>query len=235
MADVCLIVMSRAPVPGETKTRLIPALGAEGAMRLHMACLADLLDEADGWRKDLAGAGRSVALTLSITPVGSERTFLDAGATVPAHVSIVAQRGESLGARMHAALKDGLDIGDRVLLTGCDLPLLTRSHWAAADRLLDLHDVVLGPSADGGYYLIGIRRHARPGWEDLLDLDAWGTGTVLERTLARAHERKVSIGKIAMLPDLDVPEDAQRVLTHPLAKILSARRGVTLLRERFGT
>jgi glycosyltransferase A (GT-A) superfamily protein (DUF2064 family) len=135
---------------------------------------------------------------------------------------------------MRAALTEGFSASSRVLLTGCDLPLLTRSHWEAADLLLDRHDVVLGPSADGGYYLIGVRRKARPGWERILDLGAWGTGAVLERTLARARELGTSVGQIAALPDLDVPEDANRVLAHPLAKILAGRRGVAMLRERFG-
>lgn len=234
MPDVCLIVMTRAPISGETKTRLIPALGADGAARFHAACLADLLGEAEVWRRDLAGRGMSLSLTLSITPPGSEDAFSRWGVEFPGYATVAAQRGDSLGERMIAALRDGLASSGRVLLNGCDLPLLTGAHWEAAIQALDRCDAVIGPSTDGGYYLIGVRRPERAGWEGLLEPGAWSNDTVLARTLARARDLDLRVGQIATLPDVDVPDDAQRVLAHPLARILAARRGVTMLRDHFG-
>ncbi len=230
-----LIVMSRAPVAGQTKTRLIPALGAEGAAAFHAACLVDLLTEAEAWRQQLAGHGAAFLLTLSITPAGSEAAFRAAGVDVPAHAQVIAQRGDTLGERMREALRDGLADAERVLLVGCDLPLLTWAHWEAAARALDGHEAVFGPATDGGYYLIGVRRPtAGKAWEGLLEVDDWGSGNVLERTLTRAGELGLPVAQIANLPDADTPEDLRRVLEHPLAKLRSTRRSLTLLRERLG-
>lgn len=230
-----LIVMSRAPVPGRTKTRLIPALGAEGAAAFHAACLRDVLAEAEAWRQQLAEQDTALQLTLSITPAGSEAAFRAAGVDLPAHANVAAQRGDTLGERMREALRDGLADAECVLLVGCDLPLLTWAHWEAAARALDGHEAVFGPATDGGYYLIGVRRPASGSvWEGMLDVGNRGSGTVLERTLVRAKELGLSVAQIAKLPDADTPEDLRRILEHPLAKLRSARRSLTLLRERIG-
>ena len=235
MATLRLIVMSRAPVPGLTKTRLIPALGAEGAAAFHAACLMDLLAEADTWRREWAGRGAAFGLTLSITPPGSEAAFRAAGVDWPAHANVAAQRGDTLGERMRDALREGLAVAERVLLVGCDLPLLTWAHWEAAARALDDQEAVFGPAADGGYYLIGVRRPAAGrAWEGMLEAGDGGGSTVLERALAQARHLGLSVAQIATLPDADTPEDLRRVLDHPLAKLRSARRSLTLLRERSG-
>ncbi len=253
MLPLRVILMSRAPIAGQTKTRLIPALGAAGAAEFHAACLNDLLDELDAWRHAAGDTGLSVGLTLSITPAGSESTFRAAGVALPEDAERATQRGDTLDERMREALRDGLADAERVLLIGADLPLLTREHLEQAAQALREHDAVLGPAEDGGYYLIGVRagKAGVGGWEGLFDAgtgSAVGKGSavgtrsgaippedpVLERTLARARSLGLRVALIGRLPDVDTPEDAHRVLAHPLAARLSARRSVKLLRERLG-
>jgi len=241
MPALRVILMSRAPIAGQTKTRLIPALGAAGAAAFHAACLNDLLAEIACWRRAEAGRGMSVRLTLSLTPAGSEAAFRAAGVALPEDAGLAAQRGETLDERMRAALRDGLADAERVLLIGADLPLLTGEHLEQAARALLDHDVVLGPAEDGGYYLIGVRagKAGAGGWEGLFDLDNEAgamppEGTVLERALARSRALGLRVAQLGTLPDVDTPEDARRVLAHPLAGRLSARRSLTMLRELPG-
>ena len=101
---VHLIVMSRAPVPGRTKTRLIPAFGAEAAAAFHAACLAEVLAEGDAWRHAVAPQGQARALTLCVTPPESWPDFVRAGIVLPPGAALTVQQGETLGARMAHAL-----------------------------------------------------------------------------------------------------------------------------------
>lgn len=241
MPTTRVILMSRAPVAGQTKTRLIPALSAAGAAAFHAACLNDLLAEIAAWRQEAERAGLSIRLTLSLTPAGSEAAFRAAGVDLSETSDLADQRGDTLDERMREALRDGLTDAERALLVGADLPLLTREHLEQAAQALRTHDAVLGPAADGGYYLIGVRAgQAGAGdWEGLFDSGPEGGPAaaqelVLERLLARARALGLSVAQLESLPDVDTPEDARRVLAHPLARRLAARRSVTLLRERFG-
>lgn len=239
MPALRVILMSRAPIAGQTKTRLIPALGTAGAAALHAACLNDLLAEIASWRK--TAGHTNVRLTLSLTPDGSEAAFRAAGVALPEDADCAAQRGETLDDRMRAALRDGLIDAERVLLIGADLPLLTREHLEQAAEALLGHDAVLGPAEDGGFYLIGVRagKAGAGGWEGLFD-SAAGNGanspeeTVLERMLTRARALGLRVDRLGTLPDVDTPEDIRRILAHPLAKRLSARRSVRFLRESLG-
>jgi len=234
-------VLSRVPIAGQTKTRLIPALGAAGAAAFHAACLDDLLTEIAAWRREAGSRGVSVRLTLSLTPAGAEAAFRVAGVDVPADADLAAQRGDSLDERMREALRDGLADAERALLIGSDLPLLTREHLELAAQALETHDAVLGPAEDGGYYLIGVRggKSGTDDWEGLFDSGSASDViraqvTVLARTLARGRALGLRVAQLGTLPDVDTPEDARRILAHPLAERLSARRSIRLLRERFG-
>jgi rSAM/selenodomain-associated transferase 1 len=244
-SSVHLIVMSRAPLPGRTKTRLIPAFGAEGAAAFHAACLADILSEAEAWRQAGPAQGQARGLTLCVTPSESWPAFARAGIVFPAGAALTFQQGDTLGARMARALHEALSgtgpgaqtnaaAGAAALLVGSDLPLLSRSHVEAAAALL-LHaeptaDVVLGPAEDGGYYLIGVRPGGR--WPELFTLEDWGGGTVLQRTLAAAARNGLRVAQLDSLPDADTPEDLVRILAHPLAE--PKRPSLVLARRLLG-
>jgi hypothetical protein len=233
MPDAHLIVFSRAPVAGATKTRLIPALGAEGARDFHAACLLDLLDEVAAWRADRArrGLGR-VTLHACVWPPGSGGDFARAGVAWPPGTRLRDQQGADLGARMERALAEALaEAPGAALLVGTDLPLLRARHLEAALAHLAEADVVFGPSLDGGYHLVGLRR-PQPG---LFALPAWGGADVLARSLAAARRLGLRTACGDPLPDADVPADLPRVLAHPLAgEPAAGGRALRLLRARLG-
>ena len=231
-----LIVMSRAPIPGQTKTRLIPALGPQGAAQFHVACLSDLLETAAAWHPAGDPWGEDRSCTLSITPSGSWSVFAAAGIRLPPPIRVTEQRGGTLGERMVCALEDALKRAEVALLIGSDLPLLTQDHldraaaslWGATDSGPAL---VFGPSEDGGYYLVGVRRGVKD-WQEALRLDEGGTGSVLGRTMARAQSSGLRVHLIGELPDADTPADLLRILDHPLAMKLTHRSGMRWLREQ---
>ena len=210
-----LIVFSRAPVPGNTKTRLIPALGAENASRLHAACLTRVIGVAQEWRElRIARRRPPPTLHLFITPPGSQPAFRSAGVDWSAHWNLHNQRGNTLGERMAEAVHRIRGRAQTsVLLVGSDLPLLAPEHLDAALSALETSDAVFGPTLDGGYYLVGLRGEPR----GLFDLSDWGTGSVLKRTLEAARTSGMATALVEALPDVDVPEDLARVLAHPRA------------------
>jgi len=185
-----VLVFARAPRPGGTKTRLIPRVGAEGAATLYAAFVTDVRRTVD-----LAGLAAQVWV--------ADRD--DAAAYDAPRV----QRGDDLGARMSHALTDALDRADRALLIGTDAPTLPAAYLGRAARALDVADVVFGPSADGGYYLIGARGRAPAlGGGGV----RWSTRHALADSLARVDGRRV-----AMLPpwyDVDTPEDLRLLRLH---------------------
>ncbi len=225
MDTVHLILFSRAPVAGESKTRLAAAIGAGPARELHACCLNDLIGacEAFAETRSLPGGGRpAVACHLLMTPPGSQAAFTEAGVAIPPRFHVHAQRGDDLGARMAAAFHDVLDgaePGACALLFGSDLPLLDVRHLEQAVTALRGADVVLGPTEDGGYYLAGMKA-PQP---RLFDVEGWGGGTVLARTEARARAEGLSTERLPPLPDLDTGEDLARVRAHPLFRELAAR------------
>lgn len=229
MEAIHLILFSRAPVAGQTKTRLAATIGPEAACRLHAHCLNDLIavcaafSAANGMASNPAAAtGAAVICHLFLTPPGSETVFANAGVEVPASFRIHAQQGEDLGARMAGAFAEVLGAagpGARALLFGSDLPLLDGSHLEQALAALDGADVVLGPTEDGGYYLVGMKA-PQPA---LFDLAAWGGGEVLAATEERAREAGLATARIDTLPDLDTEADLARVRAHPLFRELSGR------------
>ena len=196
-----LAVFARSPVPGQVKTRLSPALPQVHAARLYGAMLTDTLLAATASHAD-------------------ERWVLwaDAPGETPARFNARRQRGADLGARLRQAFEDLLPgTYDRALVIGSDTPPLTAAHLDEAFEALDQHDVVLGPTVDGGYWCIGLRRTAPSLFDDI----PWSTREVLTRTLVRAHAADLRATTVATLDDLDTPHDLA-MLTGALAAGLPA-------------
>jgi rSAM/selenodomain-associated transferase 2/rSAM/selenodomain-associated transferase 1 len=190
-----LIVFTRYPEPGKTKTRLIPVLGQEGAAELSRRMTEHTL--------------RRVRTFLASHPV-SLRIRYDGGSEeglrqwLGADLRPVPQGEGDLGKRMHLACAESFEQGmKQVVLVGTDIPGIRPAHLESAFAALKHKDVVIGPARDGGYYLIGLSRPA----PDLFDRIPWGTGDVLQRTLdaAAASNRRVSL--LDPLEDVDRPED----------------------------
>jgi rSAM/selenodomain-associated transferase 1 len=189
-----LIIFTRYPEPGRTKTRLMPELGANGAAALHRALVKRTLSTA---RK--ASKARDLILEIHHT-----------GAMVPMRAWLGSQweyrpqAAGNLGARMLASLAAAP--GPAVLI-GTDCPDLTPEVLVGAFAALQDCDVVLGPAADGGYYLVGLNS-ARP---EIFKNIPWGSAQVLSSTRERLIEAGLRWHEMATLSDIDRPEDLARV------------------------
>ncbi len=193
-----LVLFSRYPEAGTTKTRLIPALGEEGAAELQRAMTKHSVTVAPPIRPDV---------DTQVQYTGAERAAMTSwlGPTL-----LYAAQGEGdLGARMARVVEDGFSKAyGKVVLAGSDCPDLDSALTTAAFEALDEHDLVLGPASDGGYYLIGMAIHS-----PLDDLDAffgemeWGTDTVLNATRARAKALNLRVFELPIRHDVDFPAD----------------------------
>jgi len=191
------MVFSRTPEPGEVKTRLVPALGAEGAARLHERLTHRAV------RKAVASGVGSVELWC--TPTTVHPFFSELASAFPLRLRL--QRGIDLGERMAAAFDDALSEASTALLIGSDSPDLGQEDLRAAMTALEGGcDVVLGPAADGGYLLIGLRCPV----PELFRNMPWGTAEVLALTRERLGRSGRRWNELPVRHDLDRPEDLSR-------------------------
>ena len=192
--STALIIFAKAPIPGEVKTRLCPPLDHDEAASLHGTLVLDTVERAKG----LPGASLYVAGTPDLAHPFFKVMEGRYGA------KLLPQRGLDLGSRMKWAMQDAFELGaQEVLLTGTDLPTLPRAHLVEALTLVKRHDVVLGPTADGGYYLIGLRKMVPA----LFDGIAWSTPTVFAETKKKIEQAGLSLGLLPECRDLDTLED----------------------------
>ncbi len=199
-----LQVFARAPVPGQCKTRLVPALGAEGAAELHRRLLLRTLDAAFEAGRRLGG----VRVELWCTP-GTDHPFFRSCADRQA-LGLRVQRGYDLGARMHEALADAIGQGALPLLVGTDCPSLDAALFEQAFAAIEsprAADVVLLPTEDGGYALIGGSRCDRSMFEGV----PWSTDTVFTETRARIERLGWRMHALPVTWDVDRPADLDRL------------------------
>ncbi|BBO76892.1 hypothetical protein DSCW_43090 [Desulfosarcina widdelii] len=193
-----LIVFGRYPRPGKTKTRLIPALGPASA--------ADLQRRLTEWT--VAVAKRCLGQTdarLAVHHDGGSKKQMQRWLG-KRDIDYVPQTQGDLGSRMFRSLQWAFGQGARrVVLVGTDIPGLAPDHLEAAFDRLERHDLVIGPSKDGGYWLVGM---SRP--ENIFDGIAWSTATVLESTLNLARSKGMAPSLLDPLSDLDDTEDLER-------------------------
>jgi rSAM/selenodomain-associated transferase 2/rSAM/selenodomain-associated transferase 1 len=189
-----LIIFSRYPIPGQTKTRLIPELGRAGAADLQRKLTETTFRTAQ--ELDL---GESVGVEVCFDGGNEQkmRQWLGSGAMFSTQ-----SRG-NLGNRMLTAFERAFQQrATRVVLIGCDIPELTHDLLAQAFEALNAHDLVLGPSTDGGYWLVGMTAPM-----DIFDGVTWGTNLVLDQTLRTAKRKGLKSFLLDPLSDIDIPED----------------------------
>lgn len=190
MSSVALVVMAKAPVAGRVKTRLCPPLDPEQAAALAEAALADTL--------------RAVAWT----PAARRIVVLDGepGPWLPAGFELIAQRGATLGERLSNAVTD---IGAPLLFVGMDTPQLTRALLCEALERLDdpAADAVLGPTADGGYWTIGLAA-PEPRVFDGVPMSSPATA---DHQRARLRQLGLRTTALRALRDIDTFDDAVAV------------------------
>ena len=191
-----IICFTRVPKAGQTKTRLTPYLSGEQCAQLHWAFLWDLADIYSAMDADLL-----VAHTPDPDWEALKAIFPDA--------RFFPQEGNDLGAKMNHALNLALSMGyEKCILTGSDLPLMTKDHLSSGFDALDKADVTLGPTSDGGYYLVGIKEE-RP---FLFKNQAYGYGNVFENTVAAVHAAGKTFCPAMSCNDVDTPEDLHNLL-----------------------
>jgi hypothetical protein len=198
MKPVHLAVMARQPTPGHAKTRLIPALGADGAARLAERLLEHALAQAQR-----AALG---PVMLCVTPDDVPPPLHARAQRFGA--ALAGQGDGDLGARMARALDHGLCLAPAALVIGTDAPALDAAVLRAAATALDTHDSVLVPAFDGGFVLLGVRRPCPSGVFDGL---AWSHAQVLRDTLARLRAHGFAPALLAPLHDIDTPDDLQHL------------------------
>ena len=190
-----LVIFSRYPQPGKTKTRLIPALGTEGAAKLQQQMTEHTLNTA----KQLL-AVRNLKVEVHFTG-GSEAQMAQ---WLGKDLQYVAQASGDLGYRMRSAFERAFKLGQRrVVIIGIDCPDLDRQILNSAFDALSDRDLILGSAEDGGYYLIGLSKLVPQLFENI----AWGSDRVLEDTTAIAKSLQLNLDYLTTLADVDRPED----------------------------
>jgi uncharacterized protein len=199
-----LVVMAKAPRPGEVKTRLTQSLPVEAVTELYRC----LLDDTMGLTRSLeTSSGRlssspEVAIMCPASDV-EELRQLTRGA-----VAVVAQKGEGLAAGLTSVFAHFAAPGCKgVVAFNSDSPHLPASILRSAFETLSAHDLVVGPTEDGGYYLVG----AKVAHPELFDGDGMGTQSALEALLARARKLQLSVGFTDPFYDIDVEGDLTRL------------------------
>lgn len=192
-----IIVMAKAPVAGLAKTRLIPALGADGAAALAQRLLVHALGEALEFARQ-AGLG---AVELCCAPDARHAGFAP-WAAAPG-VTLTDQGNGDLGARMARALERALQSHASAILIGTDAPALDASSLHAAQAALRDHDAVFVPALDGGYALVGLRRSM----PTLFEAMPWSTPLVMPRSRERLAAAGASHAELKPVADIDVPAD----------------------------
>ena len=201
---VGIAVFARAPVPGQCKTRLIPALGADGAAELHHRMLERTL---------------ACARTADVGPVSlwcaPDTTHPAFAALAGPGVELRLQTGGDLGARMLAAFV-AQPAGRPLLLIGTDCPALTAEHLrACAECLRAGDDAVFLPTEDGGYFLVGLQA-PQPA---LFDTMPWSTDQVMPETRRRLGRAGLRWREPATLWDINTPDDLARLRASGLMEV----------------
>ena len=191
-----VICFTRVPQPGKTKTRLMPRLSGEQCAELHWAFLRDLAEIYGQVEADLFVAYTGDPDWESLKPIFPNARFFP-------------QEGSGLGEKMNHALNTVLALGyEKVVLTGSDLPLMTAAHLRSGFKGLEKADVTLGPTADGGYYLVGAKECS----PFLFDNQTYGYGSVFENTAAAATAVGKTVAEALPCDDVDTPEDLQKLM-----------------------
>ena len=192
--NICaLAVMTKAPRAGQVKTRLVPPLTPAQAAQLNICFLCDTAAA-------IAKACGTTAHGIGVyTPVGAEAVYID---ILPREFDLLPQHGEGFGERLALAAADLFQCGfASVCLIDSDSPTVTADVYARAVEWLSKPGdrVVLGPSDDGGYYLIGMKRNH----PQLFELVEWSTERVLEQTKQRARELSLEVSLLPTSYDVD--------------------------------
>ena len=207
--SAALVMFAKAPIPGQVKTRLSPALTEDEAATLHGSFVLDTLERT---KAAISKFKLPIDRFLACAPSSSHVFFRIMEARHG--VTLLDQQGDDLGARMRHVFDHLFAQGyQRVCLVGTDVPSLPLVHYREALEALPRHDLVIGPARDGGYYLIGLTRPC----PELFTNIPWSTDRVLDLT----QQKAVAAGmKVAVLPtwsDVDTVDDLRALIDESAA------------------
>ena len=190
-----LIIFTRYPEKGKTKTRLIPALGAEKAADVQRQMTELTLQK-------VAQLAQHLSLKINIYFSGGNLELMQAWLGNQYHYQ--PQADGDLGKRMYSAFQDSFLAGyNRVVIIGIDCPSLSSEILQQAFTSLETHNMVIGEAEDGGYYLLGLRELE----QSLFTNIDWGTQMVFQQTMTIAKKLNYKIKELPVLKDIDRPED----------------------------
>jgi uncharacterized protein len=195
-SDRVLVIMAKAPRPGEVKTRLAQSHSVEAVTEFYRCLLDDTLA--------LARSLRDVEVAI-MCPDSDLKELAQLASN---SASVVAQKGVGLAAALTSVFAHfAKDNQRRTIAFNSDSPHLPRAVLEDAFEMLAAHDVVVGPTHDGGYYLVG----AKASYPTLFASDGMGTSSALERLLAHARALELSVAFVAPFYDIDVADDLTRL------------------------
>lgn len=186
-----LLVFVKAPSPGQVKTRLVPVLSPSQACRLYR-CLA----------QDTLAAARRLRGVQVVLAYAANKQFPDC-AWLDAKLPVVLQDGRGLGERLTRAFRWACRRASRVVAIGSDAPQLSAAWLQRAFDAFEQAEVVLGPTVDGGYHLIGLQAPIPALFTDM----PWSTNRLLAQTLERIAKLHLTARCLSAIRDLDTPED----------------------------
>ena len=198
-ADVAIAIMAKRPEVGWTKTRLSPPLAPDEAVELYGALLRDTIR--------LVSSFDRVQLAIAVTPPDAVDEF---GQWTPPNALLLPVEGPDIGECLSQALSKLLGAGYRAAFAiNSDGPSLPREYVLDAMRRIHDADVVLGPSEDGGYYLIGMKSH----YPGLFQGVAWSTDLVTAQTERRANTLGLRVERLPQWYDVDTAADLDRLVS----------------------
>jgi uncharacterized protein len=195
MSEICSIVFTRYPEAGKVKTRLIPALGAEGAANLHQKMAEHTISQMRALQRLLPG-------DIEVWFVGGDLALMQAW--LGEDLRYQRQPDGDLGDRMRLAFESIFDRGyEKAIVVGTDCPGLTTEILAQSFQALEDNPLAIGPAIDGGYYLIGLQ-YSIP---ELFTGITWSTANVLRETIDIAASLDIIPTLLPYLTDIDLPQD----------------------------
>jgi len=198
-----LLIFLRAPEPGRVKTRLARDVGDEKALALYKSFVRASLSAARDWSRK----AREREIWISYYPEDKKEMVAD---WLGRDYIILPQSGRDLGQRMAGAMAEAFEFGaQKAVILGTDIPQVRPEHIEQAFDHLNLMDVVLGPSFDGGYWLIGsCRDRFSP---DVFRKMNWGATTVFADTIDRCREHHLTWAELEVLQDVDTLADLNAI------------------------
>ncbi len=196
-----IVIMAKTPVPGNVKTRLCPPLTPEESASLYAALLEDTVHKVDR----IQNVEKFIALDSD--PLLFDGVMRIGALPLPGTYTVIDQGKGDLGERINRILEILFKSFDRVLVVGADSPTMPYEVLELAIDGLSDHDVVIGPSQDGGYYLLGLRGH----FERLFDHIEWSTDVVLQQTLGRIRTGNLTVKQLLTWYDIDTTADLLRL------------------------